>query len=104
LSPNGHYAAAIDDAGSGMIWDATTGLPIAMLSDTAQVVWSPDETHLAVQRLDGSIWLLNSDGAIRQQIPISASLQKPEGSFFWSPDSSKLAHLHNGVIDLWELN
>jgi len=104
LSPNGHYAAAVDGAGSGMVWDATTGLPITMLADTAQVIWSPDETQLAVQRLDGSIWLLDSKGVIRQQLPISASLQKPEGSFFWSPDSRQLAHLHNGVIDLWQLN
>lgn len=104
LSPNGHYAAALDATGSGMIWDATTGLPITMLADVAQVIWSPDETQLALQRLDGSIWLLDSTGAIQQQLPISASLQQPEGSFFWSPNGRELAHLHNGVIDLWQLN
>ncbi|MCA0455108.1 MAG: WD40 repeat domain-containing protein [Chloroflexi bacterium] len=104
LSPNGHYAAALDAAGSGMIWDATTGLPVTMLADAAQVVWSPDETQLVLQRLDGSIWLLDSTGAVQHQLPISASLQKSEGRFFWSPDSRKLAHLHNGVIDLWQIN
>lgn len=104
LSPNGHYAAAIDANGSGMLWDATTGLPITMLADTAQVIWSPDETQIAVQRLDGSVWLLDNKGVIQNQLPISASLQKPEGGFFWSPDSRELAHLHNGVIDLWRLH
>lgn len=104
LSPNGHYAAALDAAGSGMIWNATTGLPITMLANAAQVVWSPDETQLVLQRLDGTIWLLDSTGAIQQQLPISASLQKPEGSFFWSPNGRELAHLHNGVIYLWKRN
>ncbi len=104
LSPNGHYAAAIDAAGSGMIWDATTGLPRSLLANVAQVVWSPDETQLVLQRLDGSVWLLDNTGAVQQQLPISASLQKPEGNFFWSPDNRELAHLHHGVIDLWQFN
>lgn len=104
LSPNGSYAAAVDGSGSGMVWDARTGAPVTMLSDTAQVVWSPDETRLIVQRLDGSIWLLEADGSILEPFPISASMQESVGTFFWSPDSRQLAHLHDGVIDLWRLN
>jgi hypothetical protein len=104
LSPNGRYAAAIDDTGGGMIWDATTGTPIAMLSDAASVVWSPDETRIAVQRLDGSVWILEADGTIQDVLPTSAGVQAPGGTFFWSPDSQKLAHLHDGMIDLWQWN
>ena len=86
-----------------MLWDATTGSPLAMLADVAQVVWSPDETCLVVQRLDGSLWLLNADGTIRTILPVTAHVQEPVGRFFWSPDSSRLVHLHNGTIDLWHL-
>jgi WD40 repeat protein len=104
LSPNGHYAAAVDDTGNGVIWNVMTGAPITMVSDTASVVWSPDETRIAVQRSDGSVWILEADGTIETMLPTSASVQAPVGTFFWSPDSQKLAHLHDGVIDLWRLN
>lgn len=104
LSPNGNYAAAVDDAYNGMLWDATTGNPLAMLANVAQIAWSPDESHLVVQRLDGSLWVLNANGTIRTPLPVIASVQEPVGRFFWSPDSSHLAHLYNGVIDLWHLN
>jgi len=57
-----------------------------------------------VQRLDGSIWLLEADGSILEPFPISASMKESVGTFFWSPDSRQLAHLHDGVIDLWRLN
>lgn len=87
-----------------MLWDATTGLPLTMLSDIAQVVWSPDETRFIAQRTDGSLWVLTSGGTIQTQLPISASTQSPTGSFFWSPDSTKLAYLHDGVVDIWILN
>lgn len=103
LSPNGRYAAAIDNNDNGMLWDATTSDPLVMLADVAQVVWSPDETCLVVQRLDGSLWLLNADGTIRTILPVTVGVQEPAGIFFWSPDSSRLAHLHNGIIDLWHL-
>ncbi|MBC7811029.1 MAG: hypothetical protein H7175_07785, partial [Burkholderiales bacterium] len=103
LSPAGNYAAAVDSQGGGMIWNATNGEAIAMLSDAAQVIWSPDETRMVVQRLDGSIWLLTADGSIEERLPISASLQSPTGTFFWALDSSALAHIHDGIVDVWRL-
>ena len=101
LSPSGRYAAAIDNGYSGMVWDATNGQPITMLADTAQIAWTPDETRFVIQRTDGSVWLLETDGTIIQSLPTSGNLQTPEGTFFWSPDGDHLAYVHSGVIDLW---
>jgi WD40 repeat protein len=101
LSPRGTYAGMVDESASGMIWDAQTGELIAGVPDAAQMVWSPDETRLVVQRQDGGIWLMESDGTILTQFPISPSVQEPVGSFYWSPDGTQIAHLHDGVIDLW---
>lgn len=101
LSPHGRYAAAIDDGYSGMVWDATNGQPITMLADTAQIAWTPDETRFVIQRTDGSLWLLDANGTIIQSLSGSGNLQAPDGIFFWSPDGSHFAYLHNGMIDLW---
>lgn len=101
LSPLGTYVGAVDQSGSGLIWDTQTGRIIAGVPDAAQMVWSPDETGLVVQRQDGGIWLMESDGTILEQFPISPSVQEPVGSFYWSPDGTQIAHLHDGVIDLW---
>ncbi|MBC8099547.1 MAG: hypothetical protein H7Y11_08895 [Armatimonadetes bacterium] len=101
LSPTGRYAAAIDGKGSGMIWDADSGAPIAMLADAALMAWSPDEAHLVLLRTDGSVWLMQADGTILQVLSPATS-QPPTGSaFFWSPDSQQVAHLHDGMVDLW---
>jgi WD40 repeat protein len=104
LSPVGQYVAAIDDLGSGMVWNTTNGQAVTMLSDAAQVMWSPDEKLFVVQRLDGSLWILDANGSIREQLPISPGPQKPIGTFYWSPDSSTLAHLYEGVVDLWQID
>jgi WD40 repeat protein len=104
ISPNGGYAAAVDDADNGMLWDATTGAPLAMLTNVAQITWAPDESLALLQRIDGSLWLLDGHGTIREQLPISIGLQEPVGSFFWSPNSDGVVHLHNGVVDIWRFS
>jgi WD40 repeat protein len=104
LSPLGSFAAAVTVEGDGFVWDAATGTPLFMLADTHSVIWSPNEVRLAVQRTDGSIWILNSHGQIETRLPTSPDIQKPVGSLFWSPDNTKLAHLYNGVLDIWYMN
>lgn len=101
LSPQGSYAAAIDDRGSGIVWDAKTAAPLAMLSDVMQVVWSGDEHRVAILRTDGSIWALDAAGVVRQQLTMAAILQPATGTLYWSANHLHLAYLHDGVIDLW---
>jgi WD40 repeat protein len=101
LSPSGRYAAALEGTGSGMVWDVHTDKPITMLADVAQVMWSPDETHFGVQRSDGSFWILAANGTLQEELHLSVSIHSAVGTFDWSPDSSKLVHLHDNIIDLW---
>ena len=104
ISSNGGYAAAVDDLNNGMLWDATTGAPLMMLTNVAHITWAPDETLALLQRLDGSLWLLDVHGTIREQLPVSRGLQGSAGSFFWSPNSDSVVHLHHGVLDVWFLD
>ena len=104
LSPFGSYAGAIDTGNNGMIWDTSTSAPIAWVNDAVNMVWSPDETRLVVQQTDGSLWILESDGTILTQIPTPPDMQAAVGDFYWSPDSRQLAHLHDGVIDVWQVS
>lgn len=103
ISPFGAYVGAINTENNGMIWDGQTGSPVAWINDAANMVWSPDETLLVVKRTDGSVWLLESDGTILTQIPTLPHMQAAVGDFYWSPDSRHIAHLHDGVIDVWQM-
>ncbi len=104
LSPFGAYAGAIDTGSNGMIWDTSTSATIAWINDAVNMVWSPDETRLVVQRTDGSLWILEADGTILAQIPTLPDMQTAVGELYWSPDSRQLAHLHDGVIDVWQVS
>lgn len=103
LSPQGRYAAAVDVNDSGIVWDAETGDALFMLADTRSVVWSPDERLLAIQRTDGSVWILNAAGQIHAQLPKSPVQQAPDGDLVWSPDGAQLAHIYDGVVMVWAL-
>jgi len=104
LSPAGNYAASIDIANNGTIWNANTGEPLAWIADAGQIVWSTDEERIAVQRIDGSIWFMETHGTIIGHLPPSPAMQSPSGQLFWSPDGARLAHLHDGVVEIWTFN
>ncbi|MFN8531399.1 MAG: hypothetical protein U0670_22575 [Anaerolineae bacterium] len=36
------------------------------------------------------------------RLPANPDMQRAVGEFYWSPDSQRLAHLHDGVIDVWQ--
>jgi hypothetical protein len=103
LSAHGSFAAAIDSAGSGLIWDARTGKPLAMLADAESIVWPEDESRIAVYRRDGSVWILNADGTVRSTLPVFPGIQEPEGKLYWSPDGGYLAHSVRGVLHVWAI-
>jgi hypothetical protein len=42
-----------------------------------------------------------ADGVFQEALPVPATAQTAIGTFFWSPDSSGLAHVHDGLIDIW---
>ncbi len=104
LSPTGRYAIALSDDASGLTWDVMSGQILFMVASVHDAVWSPDETRLAIKRTDGSLWLLEADGTILTQIPTFPDMQTAAGELYWSPDSRQLAHLHDGVIDVWQVS
>lgn len=99
MSPEATRIAATDDSGSGLIWDATTGQPLDFLADVHDLVWTPDDSTLAILRRDGSLWLQNADGLRllwSPTIPVHAP-----GTLVWSGDGSTLAHVQDGVLRVW---
>jgi WD40 repeat protein len=103
ISPYGNYVAAIDSENSGFVWNSRNSSPLFMMTNTVNVIWSPDESKLALQREDGSIWILNADGSDLQVLPKSAHQQKAQGSLSWSRSSQYLAHLYSGVLNIWDV-
>lgn len=104
LSPHGSYAATIDSENNGMIWDTHTNEALAWIADAGQLTWSADEQRLAVQRTDGSIWFMETNGRILGHLPTAAAVQHSTGQLIWSPDGGRLAHLHDGIVDIWTFN
>lgn len=109
LSPSGGYAAGIDGDGDGLIW-RTDGTIIHFLSNTAEVVWSPDDSRTAIQRRDGSVWLIQPDNMIvRLWSPAVQFTDLPSWSAYpipslvWSGDGSTLAYRYGGVVRVWRL-
>jgi WD40 repeat protein len=111
LSASGQYAAAATKSGEGLAWDIETGRVLFMLTDAVELVWSPDETSLAVRRSDSAVWVVDMSGRIIHNLPavgyaLSPYLYnvQPAAKLVWSPDGQTLAHLHDGVIDLWRFD
>lgn len=106
LSPSGRMAAAFDEQQNGLVWDVESGQAIFMLSSIEDIFWSSDETMLAVERGDQSIWVMNASGRILQQLPnksIRARYYHTFPTILWSPDSQRFAHIADGVITVWAL-
>lgn len=103
VSPSGHFAGAINREGTGLIWNGQTGELIAWIANCAVMSWSPDERLTAVQRTDGSIWLLGDDGAIVRRLAPPLVIGERAGSLAWSPDSRYLAHIRDGAVVLWDV-
>lgn len=99
VSPLTTQVAAIDDSGSGLIWDATTGQPLDFLADVHDLVWTPDDSTLAILRRDGSLWLQNADG-LRLLWSPTIPIRAP-GTLVWSGDASTLALVQDGVLRVW---
>lgn len=103
LSPNSTYVATIDTAHNGTIWETETGNAIAWITDAANLAWSPDESRIIVQRQDGGLWVMTSQGEILFPLSISPGVLRASGALFWSPNGNQVAYVHDGVIDLWSL-
>jgi WD40 repeat protein len=99
ISPLTTQVAAIDDSGSGLIWDATTGQPLHFLADVHDLVWTSDDSTLAILRRDGSLWLQDADG-LRLLWSPTIPIRAP-GTLVWSGDGSTLAHTQDGVLRVW---
>lgn len=99
ISPLTTQVATIDASGDGLIWDATTGQPLDFLADVHDLVWTHDDSTLAILRRDGSLWLQNADG-LRLLWSPTIPIRAP-GTLVWSGDGSTLAHTQDGVLRVW---
>src|SRR5690606_32712525 len=87
----------------GLVWNLETGEPAMMLSDTKGIVWSPDEQHLIIQRADGSLWLMTSQGQFLAELLSRDGRFADTDEVLWSPDSQQIAFRRAGVVTLWKL-
>lgn len=103
ISPFGRLAGAVNSDGTGMVWDGRTGQLIAWIADAVAISWSPDERLTAVQRTDGSIWLLDADGTRLRPLAPPLVIGAAAGRLAWSPDSRYLAHIRDGAVMVWDV-
>lgn len=110
VSPSGRYIAAIDLNDDGLVWDRANGEPLYILGGITQIYFSPDETKVAIKRLDDTIWVLDAaTGRVLYRIPDQV-LDVPQHyllteapSVVWSPDSRYIAHVYDGTVAVWEV-
>jgi|GEM_PF-6948687 len=110
ISPDGQYVATINADHDGLVWELETAELQFMLSEVRDIVWSDDATRLAVLRTDDTILVLNENGTIIEQIEPTRSLatgylDTSHGiqTLHWSGDNQYLAHIHDGVVDVWSI-
>ncbi len=111
ISPDGQYGMALDNDKNGIVWNLRTADIQFMLSEVEDLMWSDDSQRLAVLRTDGRIMILNEQGTIIEHFQANKSLVpdyfdsyvKGYRTLHWSADAQYLAHRHDGVVDVWEL-
>jgi hypothetical protein len=117
ISPEGGYAIFLDDYENGMVWRAD-GTPLQFLNDVKHVVWTEDDSRLAIVRLDGSLWVLSlADNQLSHVWTPSLSEQRVNNVYedrpkrltdettalVWSVDGTTLAYNYGGVVRVWRL-
>lgn len=103
LSAQGRYAAILDTNHQGMVVDTETRSPLFMLSYTANIIWSPDDAKLVVQRTDGRLWLMEANGAILSELDRPSGFKDAAGAFVWSSDGDHLAWIYAGYLLVWDV-
>ncbi|MBK8135792.1 MAG: hypothetical protein IPK52_08135 [Chloroflexi bacterium] len=100
ISPSTEKVAAVNGNGGGMIWESASGAPLQFLSNVADLIWTPDDSTLAILQRNGSVWLQDSDG-LRLLWSPPLPVESP-GTLVWSGDGSTLAHVQDGVLRVWK--
>lgn len=95
-NPNATQLAIINEDRALRIWDARTGQKLLVINDAMDATWSPDGTKLAVRDSQGETRIVNAENG-----EVFDTLGTLSQWPMWSPDSTRIADVSNGVLAIW---